>query len=216
MKLPTIAICVCVLLASGMAASAAPVFFTDEAAFQQAVATAGISLKLDSFEDLPQGFNNGPLLRDGYLFNSPENRTFVGALPQDGTDGTKNLLIDSQRQPAMFEFDAAIQAFAIDVRDALNILGGDFVLSLDGASPVTLVSGTQSSRQLNFVGVIDLAGISNVTLDSTDLVDFFSLDRAQYGVAEAPEPAASALIGGGLGLLCLFSWRRRRPRTPFG
>ena len=193
-------------------AEAAPLFFSSQEAFDEAVANAGISLTIDSYEDLPQGWVFGALERDSYKVLNAGNQVFVVDNVLNATDGTKSLVMGVPAKPVTFEFGAAIQAFSIDAVDGLSISGGDFTVEIDGGPAQTILSGHFGSRDRQFLGVLDLDGsFGRLTFNNTDIADTWTFDRARFGAATpAPVPEPSAWILAGTGIALVFARRLRR------
>jgi len=204
-------------------AQGAPVLFTNEAAFNAAVAAAGITLAKDNFESLPEGKVSSPFDRGAYQVTAENNNPpFVDLVidnhPSRFTDGNNVLVGVSPILPMRFDFDQTIRAFSVDVIDAMIIFGdGEFRVSVGPNAPI-VAFGTQTSFNIKFVGVLDLDGFSTLALttfqEGLDTpASTIRLDRLQYENGSAPppsvpEPTTMALVGSGIvGLIA-----RRRAR----
>jgi hypothetical protein len=191
-------------------ATAAPVLFTDEAAFNAAVAGAGVAMRQDGFEGLPTGYRR-PLERDGFTVGgasvNPNFSVFVDA--QWATEGINSLMALSL--PVTFEFDQAVRAFSIDLIDSFVFAPASFTLSLNGGAPQTLFDMPNyvepRPRVIQFLGVLDLDGIDSLALSSFYHINpevkagLIRMDRMRYEDLTAqpvPEPATMLLLGAGL------------------
>jgi hypothetical protein len=185
------------LTATSRVAAAAPVIFTDETAFNAALAAAGLTTATESFEGVDAGFHGE--LDFGAFALQPSFLNFItDEIATDGTNALVQLAIDFI---PTFVFNAPIRAFSMDVIGALDRNGGDLLFSVDDDEDV-LFSGTLPEGNQRFVGFIDLvAPFTKLTFFSSDFVDDFAIDRVRYEDTNAtpvPEPASLMLLAAGL------------------
>jgi hypothetical protein len=185
------------LTATSRVTAAAPVIFTDEAAFNAALAAAGLTTATESFEGVDAGFHGE--LDFGAFALQPSFLNFItDEIATDGTNALVQLAIDFI---PTFVFNAPIRAFSMDVIGALDRNGGDFLFSVDDDEDVVF-SGTLPEGNQRFVGFIDLvAPFTKLTFFSSDFVDDFAIDRVRYEDTNAtpvPEPASLMLLAAGL------------------
>lgn len=192
----------CILVVS-INVQAAPVFYTDEAAFTAAASGASIALSMESFENSSNGGLNGfsGINISGFyvLYCNPGNVYNPGPCPS--TDANKS--VEWEREITI-TFDNPINAFGIDI---INIgTSGPITLTLtsDNGSQI-LYSGYEGiNGNVIFSGLIDTdAQFSSITfrnfvygtevLDGNDIV---WADRMHTGVI--PLPPAVWLFGSGL------------------
>jgi hypothetical protein len=191
-------------------AMAAPVLFTDEAAFNAAVAGAGVAMRQDGFEGLATGYR-GPLDREGFTvrgtFPNQQMSVFIDA--QFATEGINTLL--APNLPVTFEFDRAVRAFSVDLIDNFAFAPGSYSLSLNGGPMETLFElpmfELPRPRVIQFLGILDLDGISSLALSTFHHIapdvtaSMIRMDRMRYEVTTAtpvPEPSTMLLLGAGL------------------
>jgi hypothetical protein len=186
------------LAATSRVAAAAPVIFTDEAAFNAALAAAGLTTKTESFEGVDPGVH-GELDFGGFAAE-PLFLNFV--TDEVASDGTNSLVVLALQFMPVFVFDGPIHAFSMDVIGALDRNKfDDLIFSVDDR-PDVLLDGPLPIGQPQFVGFIDLViPFTKVTFFSSDFVDDFAIDRVRYEDVNAtpvPEPASLTLLAAGL------------------
>ena len=115
---------VVLLAATSRVAAAAPVIFTDEAAFNAALAAAGLTTATESFEGVDAGIHGE--LDFGAFALEPTFLNFV--TDEAATDGTNSLVVLAVSFIPTFVFDGPIRAFSMDVIGALDRNGGDLIV----------------------------------------------------------------------------------------
>jgi PEP-CTERM motif len=212
-----VAIAAAILVAASVTtAAAAPIVFTNEAHFNTAVAAAGLTLGLESFESRPSGPNPMPLDLGAFTVTAPLPTLAITDNPLHVTHGTKALAVSPAFQPITFTFDTAIRAFSIDVVDQFNIGGGTFFGRIGTGAQQTFFNGGAAPGvgARAFLGILDLdAAFTTLQLDGDGGLSSFILDRVQYAEGDAnptpvPEPASLTLLAAGL----LAGARRLRAR----
>ena len=199
----TLALAIGAVLTAG-AATAAPTFYTDEAAFL----AAAPATTLESFESATTfgvfAFNFGDITVTDTGFNA----IYQGHFP---TDGTKNLFINSSSLTFTRANPSKFTAFGIDVVKPV-IEGGDITFMTDNGSATFSVDTTGLNYAKRFFfGVIDPAGFTQATLAPTVSGDLLEYDRLQSSTLQAgvPEPASWAMMLVGFGLAGSAVRRRR-------
>jgi hypothetical protein len=199
--------------ASVTAASAAPIVFTNEADFNAAVAAAGLTLSLESFEAQPSGPRPMPLNVGPFTLTAPLPVLAINNNPALVTHGTNALVVAPAFQPITFTFDTAIRAFSFDVRDNFNTDGGTIFGRIGSGAQQTFLTGGAGLGGVLFLGILDLdAAFTTLQFDGDGGLGSFLLDRVQYASdgnpTPVPEPASLTLLAAGL----LAGARRLRAR----
>jgi hypothetical protein len=197
------------LAATSRVASAATVIFTDETAFNAALASAGLTTATESFEGVDPGVHGD--LDLGALTLEAGFQNFV--TDEVASDGTNSLVVLARQFSPVFVFDGPIRAFSMDVIGALDRNKfDDLIFSVDDR-PAVLLDGPLPAGHRQFVGFIDLVlPFTKVTFFSSDVFDDFAIDRVRYEDVNAtpvPEPASLTLLAAGL----LGAAARLRTRT---
>jgi PEP-CTERM motif len=116
----------------------------------------------------------------------------------------------------VFTFNSTITHFGVDVIGAGTAGATDIVLSYDGPNGSTTVlypALVGGSFDVNFAGLIDLAGFTTVTFSGTNNGDGIDFDRLRFKSAAAPavpEPATWAMLVAGFGVAGALMRRRTR------
>jgi hypothetical protein len=172
-----------VLVATSVtSAAAAPVVFTNEADFNAAVAAAGLTLGLESFEAQTTGPKIGALDLGPFTVSNPLGVNAITDGVNFATHGTKALVATPGLQPMTFTFDTAIRAFSIDVVDGFNTGGGNFFGRIgNGTQQTFFTGGAAGLHQVFFLGILDLgAAFTTLQFDGDGGLSSFTLDRVQY------------------------------------
>jgi hypothetical protein len=187
-------------------AAAAPIVFTSEADFNAAVAAAGLTLGLESFEAQPSGPRPMPLDVGAFTLTAPLPVLAITDNPLHVTHGTKALAVPPGFQPITFTFDTAIRAFSFDVVDQFNTGGGTLFGRIGNGAQQTFLNGGAApgvGARL-FLGILDLdAAFTTLQFDGDGGLSSFILDRVQYASSDTnptpvPEPTSLALLAAGL------------------
>lgn len=199
-------------LLAALPGRAAPVLYTDEAAFTLALADAGlISIQLDDFEDVAAGGAVPlPFERAGYRLSEASGGGLVfesGASVIAGDRSLRSTNVFGSGQ-IRFDFTASpgslVNAFALRVGGVEIGVGDDLHFWIDGV-PRPFPLGTLAPSVV-FLGVIDVeATFSEVVVAKQDTGASYVIDDVQLALV-VPEPSTAMLVGCGLVALA------RRPR----
>jgi hypothetical protein len=191
--------CAFVLAQLTLPAFASPLFFSNRAAFESAIASGVLS-----FQSFESTFTQSETVRFGDVSVTLAGRSSV-VRPGDtaATFGAWTIDVDPT---VIFTFDQPINAFGIDIID----FGTDFdpvQLLFNGFGLTDYVvatsDGANSRWQPFFFGVIDpAASWIEASLTNTDLGDSMYYDGLAYGdVTAIPEPETYAMMLAGLALV---------------
>ena len=191
--------CATALLLAGQA-SANPVFFTSEAAFQ--AAAAGIALTTENFDTttaggFPQTTPTGIMIS---AVNAGPNGTFNGVLAaiSGGSGQTVQFQTQSGGTSVTFDFSSPINAFGIDVFDLGTQGATDLTLTTANGSQLLFDDFVGAFANQQFAGVVDtMNSFTSVTIHNTQPADFVGFDDLQFGTA-VPEPVTVLLLALGL------------------
>jgi hypothetical protein len=209
------------LCAAAVSASAAPVTYTsltgDASAFTAATASAGISLTVDSYEDLSAGVVDygQNLSRTGYSISAAS--LYNNSIALRSTDvypisGYRSMILYQGTDPLTFTFGAPINAFGITFADVDVNVVGTFVVSINGGTAQTLLSSGAGNDLVYFFGIIDQAAtFSSIAFDRIGVADGYYFDLVRLGSpAVVPIPAAAPLFLSGLAGIGFLARRRKQ------
>jgi len=227
-RLPRANVLGAVVLAAGLLMGIVPeaqsqTIFTDRAAYNAALAAAGLSSTLEGYETYPNDAQAGPrTITLGYFrvsYNDADSVSEFGVTdtpPAGGsgigpTAGSKYLYAAYPTPSAPsgtvdFLFGAPIQAFGTDVKDLENAnLTYD---TSSGASGVAAFAGADGNVQ--FFGILSNTPFTSIgfTAPGAGTGDGVVFDQTTF--SSTPEP--SAALFGVIGVLGIASYRIRRRR----
>lgn len=190
---------------------------TNDDAFQAAVNNSFFVQDFDSFANNAQltSFSIGPVtatvtnsgqpIIDSYVFQS-------GAFTSPHSIYNKALVAFSNVTGDQFtlEFSEAVLGFGFWLFDDGNSSIDSYRLSANGgvSSIIDANPGLGGHIIEGFLGVVDTAGITSITVQSANGFGSFEVDNLQLATMPVPEPSILALIG--LGLVGLGFSRRLR------
>jgi hypothetical protein len=186
------------------AASAAT--FTDRAAFDNAAATAGVTLdnfeSFESFDDDPSNFldlidGNGVTITGEDTFDgfnaifTIENNIQSGLVPTDGDLVLRSSTFDGA--VINFDFDNPVNAAGFDIIGAGNFGGpGEISVTTDAGESFTVFAGDNNDlNETFFAGFVSATPFSSITLSNTFDGDSFGIDAVASGI---PTPATAPLL----------------------
>jgi hypothetical protein len=193
-------------------ASALQMVFTDEAAFNAALAAEGLTTRTESFEGVETGFHGA--LDFGAFALEPQFLNAVTDFDGAASDGANALYIQVPDFLPTFKFDSPIRAFSFDAIGALELSVGDMIYSVDNR-PNVLFRGKLPEGHVQFFGFIDtIVPFTNVRIFSSEFIDVFTMDRIRYEAPASPqpvpEPASLTLLAAGLATGAVRRYRRGR------
>lgn len=196
-------------------ANAAPVFYTSRALFESDLASYGLTAAVEGFEpgqdtlDVPSlSFFGVDIENPGFGSGAELNHRHGFVLTGDGfvsylANGVNVL---------SFKFGSAINAFGIDVFDAVDIASSGASVSLStshGASQI-LLNSPLPDGSITFVGFIDLTqSFTQVDLLDNHVGDGIAFD--QLTTASVPDAGSTLLTFGFASLALLLSKLSVRP-----
>jgi hypothetical protein len=210
-------------------ASAAPVLYTNEAAFRADAAAAGIGLSVEVFDGrlVQQTVHGNYSTLDFGAFTASidaiggQPRSFATNLdidPMEWAAAPTDLGLDWEsngESPTVIAFDSPVNAVLLEIVDfgTVGNVINDLLVAVDGGPPQLALqtSGNAPRGNARFVGVIDgVNAFSNLSVLSTAVSDFVEIDNLEYGSnradtgAQIPVPATLGLLAGGLAALAVM------------
>lgn len=208
---------VALALSGPAAASAAPIFYTNEASFDAAIGGAVLS-----FESFESNFADGvtSVIFPGVTVSGDENlvRTDPSSIATHGTSTIGIVDIGSDGNFVTFSFDSPVNAVSLYVLDPLDTrLTGTLTLSNNNGASQLLFSAPLPDLSQQFVGLIDTAAtFSSITVSVTQEDEGIEFDSLRFGVIDfdaptsVPEPSTLLLLFSSLAAIGVAR-RRRRP-----
>lgn len=220
------------MVAVAVPATAAPVFHnfsgavaTGDNAWQAAATGLGGALSEQDFESFTNGQKIGPFTIGGVTVSisypasaSTKGEIFAGGFGSNANMVAGKALLNRDENGAahasmILSFSIPVVGFGTWVFDNNASSAESFTLTANGSTsaPIDNPLPSPTAHKVDgFLGVVDAAGISTVTVNKIGSGSFFELDHMQIAVANVPVPAALPLFASGLAVLGFFGWRRSR------
>ncbi len=130
------------------------------------------------------------------------------------TDGSKYLRNQSFSSSLTLSFDAAINAFALDITGWGVGRNGTLTLDTSSGDSTLVATGPRTSGETLFFGFTSDTAFSELILTSTSSRDSWAVDNLFFGshTASAPEPSSFLLFGTALIALRAAGTRRLHKR----
>jgi hypothetical protein len=162
------------------ASASAAQLYTDKSSFQS---DAGDFLSIESFESFSSGSS---ITFPDFILSSDGDPFTIESV--NVTDGLQSIRMEdpgSNGSTMTFQFSSPVNAFGIDIFDALDFgtSGSLSLLTDNGDSLTCLVAPQPGGSALRFCGLVDDTSTFNtLTILSTQTGDGLQLDFAQYGL----------------------------------
>jgi hypothetical protein len=186
----------CFVLAA-VNANAAPITYTDEAAFHTAL--GDVPMHIENFETSPAGSN--PMIFPTVSVTCTAPSECSGSmvtstlLPTDGDQGVKFASPDA----IQLSWAEPVMAFGLDIRDLGTTGLTDLVLIINGRYTIVVRNFSGAPGEQIFVGAIDPYGIRTVQIIASDLDGIF-VDHLQTlpldGALRNNRPSGEGIYGG--------------------
>jgi PEP-CTERM motif len=201
----------CLVIATAFLAStsnAAPMFFTNKAAFL--AAAAATPLQTETFDTTPginPMSNTAPFstsLKNIMLSRTGTSTFGIRAPAFQGGSGNAAAWADSGLGPLTFTFPSPINTVGVDIWDLGDYGATTLTLTTDHGSQILFNNFSGSDNNLKFGGVIDTsAAFVSARFTNTVTTDYIEFDDLRFGVVPEPSIFAIALLG-----LAVLGFRR--------